>query len=286
MLPGEEARPRPERPETYRGVDVRADAPPTRLASPSEAMRLSGDVVTLNFVNADIREVAKAVLGDLLGLNYVVDPRTQGTITVQTSRPLDRAELLPTLEVILRASGFDLSEVQGLYRLQPIEGSRATRGADAGAVARAIGAGGGVHVVALRFASAAELQKLLEPVVPQGFVLRADTTRNQLVVAGPRDELRAFTDLIDSFDVDWLAGTSYALHPLQSGVARSLASDLERIFGDAEQGPASGVVRFLPIERMNAILVIATSSDYLARAQQWIERLDRGGDEDTLRLHV
>ncbi len=285
VLPGQEARPRPEQPETYRGAEIRPGAP-QRLARPGEPMRLSGEGVTLNFVNADAREVAKAVLGDLLGLNYVVDPRVQTTVTVQTSRPLDRAELLPTLEVIFRASALDLSEVQGIYRIQPIDGSRAGRSAETGAVARALGAGGGVHVMALRFASAAELQKLLEPVVPPGLVLRADTTRNQLVIAGPRDELPAIVDLADSFDVDWLAGTSYALYPLQSGVARSLATDLERIFGDVEQGPAAGVVRFLPVERMNAILVISTSPDYLARAQQWIERLDRGGDEDTLGLHV
>jgi len=278
---GEAQRPRPTLPETWGGTrDPRRGAAPG-IARPA-VTREPGDAVTLNFVNADVREVAKVVMGDLLALNYVVDPRAQGTVTVQTGRAVPRADLLPTLEVIFRASGFDLSQAAGVWRIQPIA---AGRGNEPG-VARAIGAGGGVQVIPLRYASAAELKRTLEGVAPAGIAVQADTTRNQIVLAGPRDDVAAMAALVGSFDVDWLGGMAYSLYPLQSGVAATMAADLERVYGNAEPGAAAGAVRFVPIERMNAILIIAASPANLERARQWVDRLDRGGDEETQGLHV
>src|SRR5580698_6652189 len=76
---------------------------PGAPAQPSEAgaqVSPSGDI-TLNFVNADIRDVAKAVLGDYLKLNYEISTNVQGSVTIQTSQPLSRKEVLPALEQAL-----------------------------------------------------------------------------------------------------------------------------------------------------------------------------------------
>src|SRR5690242_10854777 len=75
-----------------------------------------GDI-TLSFVNADVREVLPRVLGDILHLNYAVDPKVQGTITVQTSRPIRQQDVLPVLQETLRASGLALVEANGVYRV-------------------------------------------------------------------------------------------------------------------------------------------------------------------------
>jgi general secretion pathway protein D len=87
-----------------------------------------GDI-TLNFANADLREVVRSVLGDLLRLNYVIDPALQGSITMQTSRPLPREAVLPALESALHANGATLVEQDGLYRVLPIRSwqSRASK---------------------------------------------------------------------------------------------------------------------------------------------------------------
>ncbi len=63
-----------------------------------------GDV-TLNFANAAISEVVRAVLGDVLGLNYALSPKVEGNVTIRTSRPLPRAAALPALEDVLRLHG-------------------------------------------------------------------------------------------------------------------------------------------------------------------------------------
>src|SRR5947207_12180563 len=76
--------------------------------------------ITLNFVNADVRDVAKAVLGDYLKLNYEISANTTGTVTIQTSRPLSRAQVLPALEQALGLAGLALIHSNGIYEILPV----------------------------------------------------------------------------------------------------------------------------------------------------------------------
>ncbi len=93
-------------------------------------------------------------------------------------------------------------------------------------------------------------------------------------------------DFVETFDVDWLAGMSFALVPLQSADAKSLVDDLRKVFGDEAKGPLAGLIQLVPIERVNSILVISPRQAYLADAQTWIERLDRGEEGVEQRLYV
>jgi general secretion pathway protein D len=93
-------------------------------------------------------------------------------------------------------------------------------------------------------------------------------------------------DLVSMFDVDWLAGMSFGLFPLESADAAALVLELDQVFGGLEAGPLAGVVRFLPIERLNAVLAMTAQPAYLDRAQVWIERLDRAAEGDQERVFV
>jgi general secretion pathway protein D len=86
-------------------------------------------------------------------------------------------------------------------------------------------------------------------------------------------------ETVEIFDVDWLAGTSFGLFPLEYADAKTVAQELENILGDGGDERLAGLVRFVPIERMNAILVISPHQRFLSRAETWIERLDRGGGQ-------
>ncbi len=77
--------------------------------------------VTLNFPNADVHEVAKAILGDILGLNYAVDPSATGTVTVQTAEPVARVDVLPILEESLTAAKLGLIKKGTVYTIIPID---------------------------------------------------------------------------------------------------------------------------------------------------------------------
>ena len=140
----------------------------------------SGDV-TLNFVDTDIREIARTILGTTLNLNYTIDPNVRGTGSIETGTPLPRSALLPALEALLNQNGATLVERAGVYAVVPLAAG-ATRNLVSGA--NAIGAG--TQIVPLQYASAKDLAKVLEPYVAEGGKIAADPARNALIVSRRR----------------------------------------------------------------------------------------------------
>lgn len=270
---------RPSEPVTVPGTGIFAAPPAGGRTAPASA-GADGDI-GFNFVNADVREVVREILGDQLHLNYVIDPKVNATITAQTAAPVPRSAVLPTLENVLRANGLALVDTDGLYRVLPIEEAAK---AGAGAAAGPTQPGYGVRVLPLRFVGANEIKGVLEPFAPPGAVLQVDAARNLLIVTGSMTDLNGFTDLVRQFDVDWLAGTSFGLYPLRVGMAKDVATELDAIFGENGSGPLAGLVRIVPIERLNALLVISPQRGYLAQVKAWIDRLDYGDDQTTPRL--
>ncbi len=239
---------------------------------------------TLNFDEADIRKVVDTVLGGALGENYVVDPQIKGTITARTSRPLPRELVVPALEDILAMNGAALVRDAGIYRVVPLQQAGGSAPVFIGE--RSGAKGYGLHVIPLDYAPADELRQTLQSFVAPGRSLQADVERNLLLFRGPGGEAQDLVDMAELFDVDWMAGMSFALLPLESAEAKDVVRELAEVFGKGEGGPAEGLLRFLPISRMNAILVISPQPDYLGRVRDWVERLDRGGAEDQRQLFV
>ncbi|MBK8208937.1 MAG: type II secretion system secretin GspD [Rhodospirillales bacterium] len=267
----------------YRGTDsfVRRGAPTGR-----GAIRTPQGEVTLNFVDADLREVVKAILGDTLGANFVMDPQVQGTVTLQTSDPMPGNALVSVLESILAVNNAVLVESGGIYKVVPADqGVRGSGGIRSALASASQSPGAQVLAVPLRHVSATEVEKILAPFAPPGGVLRVDPRRQVVVIGGSRSEVSAMLDVIDTFDVDWLAGMSFGLFPIRSTSSKTMVDELEKVFGDQAEGPLSGVVRFVPIERLNAVLVISPRSMYVDRARTWIDRLDVGENESP-RLYV
>lgn len=281
VLPDKSSEPR-KPPSLYPGTNTLVNLPGTGV---QRAPTPEGEI-TLNFVNADLTEVIKAVLGDTLGYNFVIDPRVQGAVTLQTGSPVPAASLLSALETILSLNGASMVETDGLYRIVPADAAIRSGARLRGSVqAVRQKPGTSVMVVPLRYVSAAEMQKLLEPMSPQGSVLRADNTRNILILGGSQNDLISMVEMINTFDVDWLAGKSFGIFPLQSSDPEAVVGELEAVFSSKDDGALKDVVRFVPVKRMNAVLVIASQAAYLDRAKDWIGRLDVG-EEAVPRLYV
>ena len=254
-----------------------------RYPAPGEA--LGNEEIILNFADTDIREVVRAVLGDILRLNYAIDPGVSGTVTLQSGRGLMPDQILPTLESVLRLNGAGIVTEGNLYRVVTLEG---TQPPVAPLILSPGGArqvsGYGVQIMPLRFASAVELEKVLKPFIPPESLLTVDPGRNLLILAGTREERQAFQEAVEIFDVDWIRGTSFGLFPLRNVRAEVLAEELRFVFGQNEQ--QSGVIRFIPVERLNAILAISLQPRYLEDARRWIFDLDRGGEAGSRRVFV
>ena len=237
-----------------------------------------GGDITLNFVDADIREVMKATLGGILGVNYTVSDGVQGLVTVQSGRPVPREALLPTLETILRMHGVALVREGPLYRVQPLQGAaRGNAAIRLGMSGATEGEAYGIQVVPLYFVSAAQMAETLRPIAREGGVLHVDETRNVIMLGGTRFELAALLEAVEIFDVNWLSGMSFGLFSLEYADARALADELNAILGDGKRGVAGGLVRLVPVERLNAVLAVSRQHRYIQQVRQWVERLDKPG---------
>lgn len=249
----------------------------------SAQTRSGADGYTLNLVNAPIAGAAKIVLADTLGVNYTIDPRVNGTISLQTSAPVDRETLVEIFETALAVNGAAIVKRGAAYQIVPSsEALSSTPVVSVPSVAPS-GPGVMVQVVELANIGATEMETILQPISRAGSILRVDETRNLLVLAGTAQDLQSMREAIAVFDVDWMRGQSVALHPLKTARPADVAKELETIFGVKD---GSGVIRFVPNDRLNSILVITSRSNYLARAATWIDKLDTVAGTNNEQLFV
>lgn len=259
---------------------TRGAAASAGLPSAAGAAGQPGEV-TLNFVDTDIREIVRVVLGATLKLTYTIDPSVHGTATLDTGTPLPRAELLPTLEVLLNQNGATLVQRDGLYEVVPVTKAAATNTVAGGAVS-----GAASQVVALRYASAKDLAKVLEPYVTEEVKLVADPARNALIVSGDASAREALLTLIRSFDIDVLAGQSFAIFPTSDGDPVKAAAAFEKALRAENEGPLSGLIRVIPLPRVNAILVASSAPRYLDAAKRLFRLTSRAEDATARSWHV
>jgi general secretion pathway protein D len=239
-----------------------------------------GGDITLNFVDADVREVLRTTLGEILDLNYVVGPEVQGMVTVQSGRPVPYDSLLPTLETLLRMYGVAIVKEGALYRVQALQGAaRGNTSIRLGISGASPDDAYGIQVVPLYYVGAAQMAEVLRPIAREGGVLHIDETRNVIMLGGTRFELVAFMEAIEIFDVNWMSGMSFGLFSLEYADALTLEEELSAILGDGKRGVAGGLVRLVAVKRLNAILAVSRQPRYLDQVRQWVERLDRPGGE-------
>ncbi|MDT4331239.1 type II secretion system secretin GspD [Methylomonas sp. MS20] len=232
---------------------------------------------SLNFDDADLGEVAKVILGDILNRNYTISPQVTGKVTLQTSKPLSKEELIPTLEMLLSLNNAALSTLDGVYLIKPsneaiysssinsLSGSKMPNGYQ-------------VRIIPVKNVAAAELGEILKPLLPEKALLHVDANRNLLMVAGSGAELGRVMDVVNTFDIDILKGRSFALFTPAHVSAGKVIDELDQIFNhkqEKDKGGDSSFFRFIEIERLNAILAITHQAHYLKDIENWILRLDR-----------
>jgi general secretion pathway protein D len=261
-----------------RAYVVHGQRSPTGTPSPKPAVAGAGGTFVLNFDNADIRDVAKAVLGDMLQLGYAIAPAVQGNISLHTATPLPRDAVLPAFEDALALAGAALVPNGDGFDIVPLQGAARTSGRSSSGQA-----GYRVEIVPLHYVSAADMQHLIEPLVAAGTIVQTDTQRNLLVVGGSSTELARVMQTIGLFDVDWLRHQSFGLFPLQYSQAKAVAADLQAMVAG---GPMASLVRILPIEHLNAILVVSSRAGYVDDLRGWVEKFDRGRDTAAPRVFV
>ncbi len=240
----------------------------------------TGDV-SLDYPDVDVQAVARAVLGDILGVPYTVPPDVHTPITLAPGRPIARADVARALELALQPAGLALTpQPGGGYAILPTAQARAV--APLGGAAGQ--AGFAAEVIPLRFVNADEMRRLIEPVLP-GLVVSTDAVANTLTIAGASGQRGAAHDLVRQFDVDWLKGTSFGLFVPHRTDARLIVPELDKVL-NADGAPTRNLIRLIAMDRLNGILAVSTQPQYLDDVRRWVEILDREGENNERRLFV
>lgn len=281
-------------------------------ASPPQTP-LAGEAVSLKFEQAPVTEVVHAVLGEILGLPYVINQPVTGTVTLHTHNPLPRDKIFSVFEALLQANGLlvvkDSAGVFHVGRPEALKGVAPNFGRVGN-----LPPGHNLVIVPLQYVGAAEMADILKPLAnPEAFV-RIDTFRNILILAGARTQVDGWMEIVNAFDIDLLKGMSVGLFPLKHTSAKDIDAGLKAVMSGAAgtvspassapsrpsanaqtqaktpagaaaapveasavqlPGPVAGVVRIVALERLNALLVITPRAHYLDIAKEWIEKFDQ-----------
>lgn len=244
-----------------------------RIARPAEATARSMPGTILRFENADVHDIVQAILGDALHLNYMVDPTVQGRITLQSTGNVSAADLYNILENALQLHGISIVRDGKLYKV--IRDVQANR--DVGMIAA--GENSPVtQVIPLQFVQASALLASVKSVLGQQALVANDPTNRHLIVVDRAQNVAKVIDIVAMLDVDYLARVRIRLVDVAKGDATELAKEMDTLFRTSGlfnwPGTEGNKVYFLPITRMNAILVAAANDSMIEAAEKWIRTLD------------
>jgi len=225
--------------------------------SSSDDPALAKKRVELSFVDTDIREFARVFFSEVLQVPYLIDPNVMGTVTVRSGGGIDGQKALALARQALEAVGSTIRVSDGVYRVT--------------------GAGGAAYDTAnlrtfnLNHIDAEAAQGALQGLI-QGRAEIVASSGSAITIRGDAETLSLVASMIAAIDVDRFRSASFALFPLKHGAATELADELGRLY----QGAGVSGQTILPIERINALLLIVSRPQHLEFARKWIDRLDQG----------
>lgn len=260
-------------PQTVEPAPVVTKEGGVRVARPAEASAKPVPGVILRFENADIHDVVQAILGDALKLNYMIDPTVQGRITLQSAGNVSAADIYNILESVLQLHGISIVRDGKLYKI--VRDVQANR--DVGLTAAGENSPV-VQVIPLQFVQASALLASVKAVLGQQALVANDPTNRHLIVVDRAQNVAKVLEIVAMLDVDYLARVRIRLIDIAKGDATELAKEMDTLFRTSGlfnwPGTEGNKVYFLPILRMNSILVAAANDSMIDAAEKWIRTLD------------
>jgi len=234
--------------------------------------------IDLNLKNADLVEAVR-VLADTMGLNYNIDSKVKGTVNVRATGKLSKSELLSIMETILTINDATIIKSNDIYNIVPAD-KASTRGLPVysrGAVPPGMRA----QVVFLEQSPAKEVVAVLKPLMSHAGSISA-AANNSLVLIDNPDNLDKLLKLIYLMDTRALANTVVRIVKVHNTDPTDIINELETIFSAygnlAQKGKESFGVSFMPVGRLNSVLILANSQPLAERALYWVRQLDSKTD--------
>jgi type II secretory pathway component GspD/PulD (secretin) len=270
------------------------------------------DEVSFNFDDADVFSVIQTIFGDVLRVNYIVDPNVKGRVTFRSVAPVAKENVLPLLEVILRLNNIAIVEEGGLYRIIPmgdIPKEPAPVGIGRESETVKITGKALLQVVPVKYIPSSELVRLLTPFLSRNAAIVDVPKTNHIIIVDTDANVKRLLQLVEIFDSEQLKQVTpqVFVYPVQNSKAKDVANMLQQIFlggrpttqarpttaprtptpaqptpvlqPQVSMGPEGGealvseVTRIIPDEITNSVIILATPDDYKLMAET-IKKID------------
>ena len=275
--------PTPEAPP----ADGKASALPAPAATP-----LVDDSVVLNFEGADIREVVHS-LADSLGINYQIDPRIQGQVTIRTTGPIAKEDLFPIFNRILRSNGISAVQVGDIYQIIPVAEAKTKAIIPVAPGERRRVANEDafiIEVVRVEHVAAQEMVNVIQPFVTPGGDVIPYARANLLIVTDLESNVTRLKDLVATFDRDAFRDLRAKVYKIEHANIEEVGQELLSIMDTYGVTPASAEERgvyVIPLQRLNSLVIVAFNPTIFAEVDRWMKLLDVPPEEGAGRsVHV
>ena len=254
-----------------------ADLVPTAFA---QSLNSDKAAVRLNFEGADIREVIHTIAATL-GIHYIIDPRVQGQVTIRTASDIPRDELLPMFHQILRSSGVSANLVGDIYHIVPVaEGKTKAVVPQNRAAYQQLRAEDRfvIEVVKVEHVLAEEMAKILQPFISPGGDVLAYPRANLVVISDLASNVRRLRHMVGVFDTDTFRDLHARVYRIEHANAEDLGEELSSVLEPygviATDIAVKHGVFVVPLDRLNAVVVIAFNTEIFTQVEKWIQILD------------
>jgi general secretion pathway protein D len=257
--------------------------PPTPSPSPPPIrppLPRTGPAVVFNFDNADLYEVIR-VIGEVLRINYIIDPRVKGVVNIHTSGSISSEDAFPIFQSILRLNGATAVKKDDVYEIVPFSDGK--KSSLLPSPTREPGKPPSeenytIQIVSAKYIPVAEVSKIIKPFLSDGADIIEHPPHNILIIGDIASNIKKSLDIIGLFDIDIFTDLRVRIYPILNSDVNEVAKEMERIFSSFEVSTKSGRgvgITFTPITRINSLLVVSSIPSIFEKVERWLKELDR-----------
>jgi general secretion pathway protein D len=225
--------------------------------------------------NVSLTEMIDA-LARQLKINYILDPRVKGSVTIYTYGEVKPVDLMQLMETILRINGAAMVKVGELYRIVPVNAvSQLPLDPITNADPKTLPEDERMvlNLIFLKYATAGDLDKVITPFLGEGAQHTVYDPGNLIILQDNSRSMRRTMELIALFDSDTFAGQRVKLYDVEHSRPSDLVKDLDTVFKAYSLSDKTSV-RFIPIDRINTIIAVAPNPGIFSQVGEWIQKLD------------
>ena len=266
------------------------------LAAPAQppAHKVTSGQINLNFKDAEVDSVIGA-FGHLLNKSFVIDPRVRGKISLETPRPVNRAQAFALLKTVLRQQGFAIVDLGDLYKVVPEADAKLQSGpVEIGAASARDGDEVITQVFQLNHESANNMIPVLRPLVSPNNTITAFPGNNTLIITDYAANLKRLSKVIATLDSPRPAAEVQVV-VIKNSIASDIAVAVSKLMDEGNRGGGGGPgagsdpsqrVVVMADPRTNSVLIRSANASKLTLARSLVEQLDRPANADQANMRV